>query len=468
MSVNMEIIIGTYEEFLLGYKIDIKDNKPAIIQTFADKSHSGSIRCVAVKDQWVASGATDDRIFIYDMSTRKQAQILLSHDGTVNSLAFTPDGTHLLSAADDGRMVATRLKTWFNDATWKKAHSGSNVTHVSCHPSGKLALSLGSDLVLRTWNLVKGRVAYKTNLKSRNTLGFQPDCLTWSPNGDYFTLTGQRVVEFWSIKTADVVRSQKTKSKPICLVWIADDVCLVGLEDGKILWLTVDSEDEKEIVAHNSRVKAMHSFKDNLVTASSSGEIKVWQIIKNKQKLKEIASTNIGCRPTCLGVLDLEQFGTNYIISSTIEEAKDVKPIKPKAMPVPRGIVTIEYDNEDDSKLDSDGEEDEDEDDNEDEDDDDTENDADSVAEEDSDDAEEENDKGVEENETSEESSDDCDEEEENPEPSVRLPKSRKHKMQILKSQEKGNKKQKLDNSKKQQPKPKFPQQKSNKQKLKK
>lgn len=158
---------------------------------------------------------------------------------------FTPDCTHLLSAADDGRMIATRLKTWFTDATWKKAHNGSAVTHVSCHPSGKLALSLGSDLVLRTWNLVKGRVAYKTNLKSRNTLGSQPDCLTWSPTGDYFTLSGQRVVEFWSIKTADVVRSQKTKSKPICLFWIADNVCLVGLEDGKILWLNVESNEEK-------------------------------------------------------------------------------------------------------------------------------------------------------------------------------------------------------------------------------
>lgn len=170
---------------------------------------------------------------------------MLSHEGTINSLAFTPDGTHLLSAGDDGRMIATRLKTWFTEATWKKAHNGSSVTHVSCHPSGKLALSLGSDLVLRTWNLVKGRVAYKTNLKSRNTLGAQPDCLAWSPKGDYFTISGQRVVEFWSIKTADVMRSQKTKSKPICLTWIADDVCLVGLEDGKILWLNAENEEEK-------------------------------------------------------------------------------------------------------------------------------------------------------------------------------------------------------------------------------
>lgn len=160
-------------------------------------------------------------------------------------MAFTPDATHLISAADDGHMIATRLNTWFTEADWKKAHSGSAVTHVCCHPSGKLALSLGSDRILRTWNLVKGRVAYKTNLKPRTDLGLMPDCLSWSPTGDYFTLSGQRVVEFWSIKTADVLRSQKTKSKPVSLCWVADEQCLVGLEDGKILWINVHTEEEK-------------------------------------------------------------------------------------------------------------------------------------------------------------------------------------------------------------------------------
>lgn len=32
------------------------------------------------------------------------------------------------------------------------------------HPSNKLALSLGQNKTLRTWNLVKGRPAYTSNL----------------------------------------------------------------------------------------------------------------------------------------------------------------------------------------------------------------------------------------------------------------------------------------------------------------
>uniref|UniRef100_A0A1A9X1H2 WD_REPEATS_REGION domain-containing protein n=1 Tax=Glossina brevipalpis TaxID=37001 RepID=A0A1A9X1H2_9MUSC len=349
---NLEIIIGTYEEFLLGYKVELKDNKEVLVQSFADKSHSGSIRCVAVHKQWIATGGSDDRIFIYDMSNRSQTQILLCHEGSVNALTFTPDGTHLLSVADDGRFIATRLKTWLSEASWKKAHSGLPVTHVSCHPSGKLALSLGSDMVMRTWNLVKGRVAYKTNLKSHNSLGRQPDCLTWSSSGDYFTLSGPRVVEIWSIKTASVLHSYNTKSRPICICWIAAEACVVGLEDGNILWLSLNKDEEGqkfELIAHNARVKAIHSFKDYIVTASSSGEIKLWLIdetqTQSKSKLIELAATNIGCRPTCINILDLEQFGKDYSISSASDESnKQTKPINIVKKSFPKVVVTVEYD----------------------------------------------------------------------------------------------------------------------------
>lgn len=38
------------------------------------------------------------------------------------------------------------------------------VNCLDVHPSSKLALSLGQNKTLRTWNLVKGRPAYTSNL----------------------------------------------------------------------------------------------------------------------------------------------------------------------------------------------------------------------------------------------------------------------------------------------------------------
>ncbi|KAH8332010.1 hypothetical protein KR067_009049 [Drosophila pandora] len=354
MPPDIEIIVGTYEEFLLGYQLvapgDAAQDKRQLKQTFADKSHAGSIKSVAVQGPWVASGGSDDRIFIYDMRTRKQAQILLSHAGTVNTLVFSPDLTHLLSGSADGHMIATRVGSWTTEGDWRKAHAGQPVSHISCHPSSKLALSLGGDLVLNTWNLVKGRVAYKTNLKSKRTLGSSPECLSWSTNGDHFTLSGPLLLEVWDIKSANVVRRAKTPSKPICVGWLNEDDCLVGLENGSIAWLSLKDETEaapKVISAHEARVKDLAYLNGYLATVSSSGELKVWETNEEKRELEEIASTSIDCRPTSLGLLDLSQFGNARPQEQRIKveakpkgQAGSSEAAKPAA---PRGFVTIEY-----------------------------------------------------------------------------------------------------------------------------
>lgn len=246
-----------------------------MIQSFADHSHAGSVRCLAVSGKYVVSGGSDDRIFVYDMKQRNQSQILQHHQGTVNAVQFTPDASHLLSIGSDGHFVAVRLGSWMIEGNWRKAHGGSPVSHLTCHPSGKLALTLGNDLILRTWNLVKGRVAYKTNIKGKKTLGHTPDCIVWSTEGNFFTIAGPRCLEIWSIQKADVQKTVSTPSRPVCICWTDDNHVLVGLENGKILIVTVDTdedgEDSQEVVtidAHSGRVKCLAFNGEVLVSAS--------------------------------------------------------------------------------------------------------------------------------------------------------------------------------------------------------
>ncbi|KAH8247956.1 hypothetical protein KR038_010867 [Drosophila bunnanda] len=367
MPPDIEIIVSTYNEFLLGYQVTAaeedgeKSNKLKLKQTFADKSHAGSIKCLSVQGPWVATGGIDDRIFIYDMRIRKQSQILLSHAGTVNTMTFSPDLTHLLSGSADGHMIATRVGSWTTEGDWRKAHAGQPVTHISCHPSSKLALSLGGDQVLNTWNLVKGRVAYKTNLKSKKTLGSAPECLSWSTSGDHFTISGPLLLEIWDIKTANVVRRAKTPAKPVCVSWLDAKECLTGLENGSIAWISLeDGEDGTEaapkiIPAHESRVKAMAYLNETLATVSSSGEIKLWRCCLDKRELEELASTNIDCRPTGLGLLDLSQFGNAHPQTERVKAldkpAVEAQTSQSAKVPAPRGFVTIEFEQDEKTEV---------------------------------------------------------------------------------------------------------------------
>lgn len=91
--------------------------------------------------------------------------MLTTHDSVVNHIRFTPDATHLLSAGADGKLAATRAGSWVAEGLWKAPHNAKPVTHITIHPSGKLALTLGADLTLKTWNLIKGRqVLSRTSL----------------------------------------------------------------------------------------------------------------------------------------------------------------------------------------------------------------------------------------------------------------------------------------------------------------
>lgn len=67
----------------------------------------------------------------------------------MNTLKFVPDGSHLLSGGQDGKMTIISSKNWKIEKEWEKAHKGS-VNFIALHPTGKLAISMGSDLTLRT------------------------------------------------------------------------------------------------------------------------------------------------------------------------------------------------------------------------------------------------------------------------------------------------------------------------------
>lgn len=132
-------------------------DKYSLHQSFAVHAHIGSIRTVHAKGKYLASGGSDDRIYVYDMKKRQEVQLVTMHNAMINHLRFTPDVTHLFSASSDGSLAATRVGSWISEGLWKAPHGGKAVTHISIHPCGKLALTLGADLTLKTWNLVKGR-----------------------------------------------------------------------------------------------------------------------------------------------------------------------------------------------------------------------------------------------------------------------------------------------------------------------
>lgn len=278
----------------------MQDTKPT--QSFASHSHTSSIRCVTRRDKLIASGGADDRIIIYDMKSRKELYTLDHHNGTVNCLEFTENNSHLISGGADGVLAIVRVGSWMLEKVWEKAHKGTPITDIAIHPSGKLALTLGGDCTLKTWNLIKGRKAFAVNLNSKSSDAKSLSTINWAPDGVNFVLAGGKFTEIWSINTGGIVTSIEHEQKVACCIWIDDKSLVVGYENGKIATVDIKSQEINIFEAHESRVKTITKHENYFITACSNGEVKIW----NKE-FDEIIKFDTGCRITCSTVLPLKK-----------------------------------------------------------------------------------------------------------------------------------------------------------------
>lgn len=279
-------------------------------QCFCEKSHEGAIKCMASGKHFVASGATDSSIALYDLSTNDLVASYQEGEGAVNSIVI-PDHKHLISGGGDGQ-----IRVWEAKKHGRLLHSftGQNgpISSIAVHPSGKMCLSVNErEGSVFTWDLIAARKAYVKNFK-----WLKPEFVRWTASGDHFVLASSKAINVFELKSAACVRQieMSTSLQTVELVTaelnnaaaVDDDDesndettttsdCLL-LGDAKGFVHIVDLLSKKEHVsfkAHDNRVKGICALpckhmpdnnEDNLwlATASSDEQLKIWKLNKNK------------------------------------------------------------------------------------------------------------------------------------------------------------------------------------------
>ncbi|EMP40376.1 p21-activated protein kinase-interacting protein 1-like protein [Chelonia mydas] len=131
--------------------------------------------------------------------------------------------------------------------TFKTSQLG-HVTSLSIHPSGKLALSVGTDKTLRTWNLVEGRSAFIKNLKQNAHI------VKWSPSGEKYVVVVTNKVDVYKLETASVSGAITTEKRISSVRFITDSVLAIAGDDEVIRLYDCDSQKCLcEFKAHENR-----------------------------------------------------------------------------------------------------------------------------------------------------------------------------------------------------------------------
>jgi WD40 repeat protein len=100
----------------------------------------------------VVSGSRDNSIRIWDAETQEVVGgPLLGHTDRVNSVAFSPDGRHIVSGSNDHRVRIWYVETQEGVGRPFFGHS-NDVTSVAFLPDGKRIISGSRDGTVRIWD----------------------------------------------------------------------------------------------------------------------------------------------------------------------------------------------------------------------------------------------------------------------------------------------------------------------------
>ena len=129
------------------------------------------------------SSWNDHTIRLWDGTTGEPKATLTAHTAEINSIVFSSDGKTLASASDDTTIclwdgVTGKLKTTL------LGHTGK-VKVLAFSPDGKRLASGGTDEVIRLWDVVTGELllTFAAHVHSVNALMYSPD--------------GERIAQLW-------------------------------------------------------------------------------------------------------------------------------------------------------------------------------------------------------------------------------------------------------------------------------
>ncbi|KAJ7696302.1 WD40-repeat-containing domain protein [Mycena rosella] len=177
------------------------------------KGHSGTILSVAFSPDGthVVSGSSDKTMRIWDVTTGTEVTKMKGHSGTIFSVAFSLDGTHIVVVS--GSYLHGTMQIWdvaTGAEVTKMEHSGS-VKSMAFTPDGTCVVSGLSDDTVRVWDATTGAKVTKMEGHSGSVLSVA------------FTLDGTRVVSgsddatvrIWDVRTSAEVTKMEGDSSSI-------------------------------------------------------------------------------------------------------------------------------------------------------------------------------------------------------------------------------------------------------------
>jgi WD40 repeat protein len=226
--------------------------------------------------QMIASGSEDKTVRLWDILTGQCREILREHIGQVWSVSFSPDGQTLASASED-----QTIKLW-------DVHSGeckrtlhkhtSQVWSVSFSPDSQTLASGSDDQTMKLWDANTGE-CYKTLLGHTNWLR----SIAFSPDGQTLASSSDHTVKLWDANTGECYKTLLGHTNWLRSIAFSPDgqtLASGGEEYTVKLWHVYTGECCRTLRGHMNWVWSVAFSPDGQTLASGGGDhvIKLWNV----------------------------------------------------------------------------------------------------------------------------------------------------------------------------------------------
>ncbi|WOB70533.1 hypothetical protein [Microcystis aeruginosa] len=245
--------------------------------------HNGSVNSVSFSPdgKTLVSGSYDNTIKLWNVETGKEIRTLKGHDSYVLSVNFSPDGKTLVSGSEDNTIKLWNVETGQEIRTLK-GH-GSFFNSVNFSPDGKTLVSGSEDNTIKLWNVETGQEI--RTLKGHDSTVYS---VNFSPDGK--TLVSGSVdntIKLWNVETGQEIRTLKGHDSTVYSVNFSPDgkTLVSGSVDKTIkLWNGSTGKEIRTLKGHDSGVYSVNFSPDGktLVSGSVDNTIKLWNVETGK------------------------------------------------------------------------------------------------------------------------------------------------------------------------------------------
>ncbi|HEX6719582.1 MAG TPA: caspase family protein [Pyrinomonadaceae bacterium] len=252
-------------------------------QLVLQRGHTLGINCAAFAPDgsWVASGAADNTILIWQTTSGRQLRALTGHKGYVRSLAISSDGQLLASGSNDHT-----IKVWNvaegRDLFTLSGHEGE-VEALAFSRGGRWLVSGSADKTIKVWDLTSRKEIQTLNRRSAPV-----SVLAFSGNDELLAAAEGNVIRLWDTKKwreAQTLRRHNTKVS--ALVFSDDNAWFASAStDGSVLiWHNAWDREQFALKNNTSGVAALAFARDgSLIVAHADGGIDSWNYTDGKKK----------------------------------------------------------------------------------------------------------------------------------------------------------------------------------------